>query len=521
MHWASVFAFGLVAVLTVGIGIGATRVVLTTPDFFVASRAVGPLLNASAVSGEYLSAASFMGAAALVMLYGYDMLWYPAGYAAGYLLLLLFVAAPLRRFGAYTIPDFAEGRFDSPLFRRVAVVFVLVVGVLYMLPQMKGAGVTVRAIAGGGVPYWAGVVLVGTIITLNVVLGGMKGITLVQGFQYWIKLVAIGVPAFFLLGRFGSYGEVVSLASGRAQEGWALPLSSSPADPLLALVFTYSVMVATIFGTAGLPHILVRFYTNRSGHAARQTTLVVLALIGVFYLFPPILGALGRAQLPDLVQAGAASDTMVFELPGLLGDGLGEVLRAFVAAGAFAAFMSTTSGLLVAVAGALAHDLYARTLRPAASPRARQRAFQVATLVAGTVAVLLGLQMERFPITVLVGWAFAIASSSFFPLLTLGIWWRGLTLPGAVAGTCLGGGSASLAIALTMATGESLRIPYPDTLGALLLAQPAIWSLPLAFTTMVVVSRLTPHRVPADVRLKMLRLHVPETLGLRTEYVVD
>lgn len=528
IHWLSIAAFSAVAVVTIAIGVYATRVVRTTSDFFVASRSVGPLLNASAISGEYLSAASFMGAAALVMHFGYDVLWFPAGYAAGYLLLLVFVAAPLRRFGAYTIPDFAEGRFDSPLFRRVAVVFVLVIGVLYMLPQMKGAGITVQTIAGGQVPYWLGVVLVGGIITLNVAIGGMKGITLVQAFQYWVKVFALALPTFVLLGAYGGYAEQFSEAARTRLPGvdpessWATPFGSSTEDQRgHALLFTYSLMAATICGTAGLPHILLRFYTNRTGQAARQTTLVVLALIGTFYLFPSILGVVGRAQLaPDATPR--QMDTLVLELPGLLGGPLGEVLRAVVAAGAFAAFMSTTSGLLVAVSGALAHDIYARTLRPLAGPAARLLAFRISALGAGLVAIFLGLQVERFSIAVLVGWAFAIAASSFFPLLTLGIWWRGLTLPGAIAGTCLGGASASLSILATMLTTSADGGLYPPSYALILLAQPAIWTIPVAFGTMVVVSRLTTRQVPGDVSLKMLRLHVPEGLGLRTAgYVVD
>jgi hypothetical protein len=154
--------------------------------------------NASAISGEYLSAASFMGIAGMVMSSGYDALWYPVCYACGYLFLLLFIAGPLRRFGAYTIPDFAEGRFDSPLFRKIAVCFVLFIGFFYTMPQMKGAGTTLAYIF-PGLPYWAGVVLVGAVITLNVALGGMKGITLVQAFQYWAKMFAISVPIFVLM----------------------------------------------------------------------------------------------------------------------------------------------------------------------------------------------------------------------------------------------------------------------------------------------------------------------------------
>src|SRR5437879_1633499 len=193
---------------TIWLGFWAARKSKTAHDFFVAGRSVSVGWNASAISGEYLSAASFMGVAGMVMSSGYDALWYPVCYACGYLFLLLFIAGPLRRFGAYTIPDFAEGRFDSPVFRKIAVIFVLFIGFFYTMPQMKGAGTTLAYIF-PGLPYWAGVVLVGAVITLNVALGGMKGITLVQAFQYWAKMFAISVPIFALMAVYGHYGKQV------------------------------------------------------------------------------------------------------------------------------------------------------------------------------------------------------------------------------------------------------------------------------------------------------------------------
>src|SRR5688572_1744311 len=203
--WIFTFSFITVAV-TIWMGIWSARKSKTASDFFVAGRSVSVGWNASAISGEYLSAASFMGVAGMVMSSGYDALWYPVCYACGYLFLLLFIAGPLRRFGAYTIPDFAEGRYDSPLFRKIAVVFVLFIGFFYTMPQMKGAGTTLAYIF-PGLPYWAGVVLVGAVITLNVALGGMKGITLVQAFQYWAKMFAISVPIFVLMAVYGNYGR--------------------------------------------------------------------------------------------------------------------------------------------------------------------------------------------------------------------------------------------------------------------------------------------------------------------------
>src|SRR6476620_1541942 len=202
-----ILSFSLITVLaTIWMGFWAARRSKTASDFFVAGRSVSVGWNASAISGEYLSAASFMGIAGMVMSSGYDALWYPVCYACGYLFLLLFIAGPLRRFGAYTIPDFAEGRYDSPVFRKIAVVFVLFIGFFYTMPQMKGAGVALAYIF-KGLPYWAGVVLVGAVITFNVALGGMKGITLVQAFQYWLKMFAICVPIFVLMSVYGFYSN--------------------------------------------------------------------------------------------------------------------------------------------------------------------------------------------------------------------------------------------------------------------------------------------------------------------------
>src|SRR5256886_1639823 len=204
-----ILAFSALTVIaTVWMGFWSAKRSKTAHDFFVAGRAVSVFSNASAISGEYLSAASFMGVAGLLMKHGYDVLWYPVCYAAGYLFLLLFIAGPLRRFGAYTIPDFAEGRFDSPTFRKIAVTFVLFIGFFYTMPQMKGAGITMAQILNW--PYWAGIGVVGTVITFNVALGGMKGITFVQAFQYWAKMFAISVPVFILMSVFGGYNRTLA-----------------------------------------------------------------------------------------------------------------------------------------------------------------------------------------------------------------------------------------------------------------------------------------------------------------------
>ena len=570
-----ILAFSLLTVIaTIAMGFWSARQSTTASDFFVAGRSVSVGWNASAISGEYLSAASFMGVAGMIMSSGYDALWYPVCYACGYLFLLLFIAGPLRRFGAYTIPDFAEGRFDSPLFRKIAVVFVLFIGFFYTMPQMKGAGTTLAYIL-PGLPYWAGVVVVGAVITLNVALGGMKGITLVQAFQYWLKMFAISVPVFVLMAVYGHYGTHLGMnASGGtsvaaltdpanggaasrepapslrkplpekapADSTWLFPFGPltgkagraaglEAADSrLYSLLYTYSLIVALVCGTAGLPHILVRFYTNPDGVAAKRTTMWVMVLIGVFYVFPPVFGVMGRNLLPELYAAAGAkgTDKIVLEVPRILNNvvpGLGSVMSGITCAGAFAAFMSTFSGLLVSMTGALAHDVYGRMLRPQSTSEQRMRMFRYGAVGLGFGAVVAGTFVEPFQINFMVGQAFAIAAASYFPLLFMSVWWRGLTMKGAATGMLAGGLSAVGAISLTSFSDlgwvrlEGFWAAHP--LARILCEQPAIWTVPLAIALMILVSRRTAAELPKDLRMKMLVLHAPEALGLKQEYIRD
>ena len=590
--WIFTFSFITVAV-TLWMGFRSAKTSKTASDFFVAGRSVSVGWNASAISGEYLSAASFMGVAGMVMSSGYDALWYPVCYACGYLFLLLFIAGPLRRFGAYTIPDFAEGRFDSPMFRKIAVCFVLFIGFFYTMPQMKGAGVTLAYIF-PGLPYWVGVVLVGAVITLNVALGGMKGITLVQAVQYWIKLFAITVPVFVLMAVVGFYnGQIgANLAPGEtaptaaaaqasanssagierkplvakapADTAWIAPFgplttkavnaaaAALPPEQRAAfldehqkpysLVYTYSLIIALVCGTAGLPHILVRFYTNPDGVAAKKTTMWVMILIGVFYVFPPVFGVIGRNLMPELYSGVGAkgTDKVVLELPTLISAKygvVGSILSGITCAGAFAAFMSTFSGLLVSMTGALAHDVYGRMLRPKSSSAERMVAFKISAILIGGVAVTLGCFVEPLEINFMVGQAFAIAAASYFPLLFMSVWWRGMTMKGAATGMLTGGLCALGAAALTnlgtlaldkgpmgkiFASFAPLNGYWAEhPLLRILCEQPAIWSVPLAITLMIVVSKATSTQVPADIRMKMLVLHAPEKLGLKQEYIQD
>jgi Na+(H+)/acetate symporter ActP len=553
-----VVAVALVVLGTVCFGLYGVRLARTTSDFLVASRSVTPLWNASAIGGEYLSAASFLGIAGLVMLYGADMLWYPVGFVAGYVVLLLLVAAPLRRSGAYTVPDFAELRLESLLVRRLSSVLVVVIGWLYLVPQLQGAGLTLHAVTGA--PSWAGAAVVSVVVTASVAGGGMRSATFVQAFQFWLKLTALAVPALVLVltwrgdgapdlsgpqtpvfrsrtvvqvdravtvevltatavqvdglstrlepGRTvlaaGSTlvfpaGAVVPHRVGAAAstgDSWQQPLSGAGgrSHPLYA---TYALVLATFLGTMGLPHVLVRFYTNPDGATARRTTLAVLVLLGLFYLLPALYGALGRLYAPGVLTTGT-TDTVVLALPAAMLGGLpGTLLEALLVAGAFAAFLSTSSGLMVSTAGVLSQDVLRGTVAD----------FRRSAVFAGLIPLLLALPAHRLPIGVSVGLAFAFAASTFCPLLVLGIWWRGLTATGAAAGLVVGGGLSALAILATLAGVGT------DGWSGALLAQPAVWTVPTAFAVMVLGSLLTRSAVPSRVALTMRVMHTPEALG--------
>jgi len=559
------------AAATVAVGSYGLRLSRTTSDFLVASRTVPPHLNAAAISGEYLSAASFLGVAGLIAKYGADAMWYPVGFAAGYLGLLLFVAAPLRRSGAYTVPDFAEFRLGSRRLRQVTMIVVITICALYLVPQYQGAGLTLKTLL--GVPSWVGPVAVATIVIANVVAGGMRSITFVQAFQYWLKLTAIAIPALVLLSVSGSDRDelggplppvltqqtvitidtdvvvevsdptgitVTGFVDGRPTPGIPLPgpgRHTLPADSTVMLApgahtpvvvgaptsgtewirsgsgfggghplyQVLSIILATFLGAMGLPHVLVRFYTNPDGRAARRTALAVIALLSLFYLFPTLLGVLSRLYVPELLITGKA-DAAVLLLPTAAIGGLpGELLAALVAAGAVAAFLATSSGLLVGIAGAVSTDLL----------HGRVRDFRMAAVVGGLIPIPLALASSSFELSRGVGLVFAVAASTLCPLLVLGIWWRGLTAAGAVAGLAVGAVSSAIATVLTVTrwVSEELLGGWPATV----VGYPAAVTVPLAFATMVVVSRITRSTIPRDVSKVFARMHLPERLGMGIE----
>ena len=556
-------AIVLVVVATLIIGARGVAAIRSTSDFLVASRRISPTLNAAAVSGEYLSAASFLGVAGLVVKDGLGALWYPVGFTAGYIAMLALVAAPMRRTGALTVPDFAEARLGSPGLRKLSAAAVLVIATLYLVPQFKAAGLVLGVVS--GTPYWVGVVVAGAAVSITLALGGMRAATYVQAFQFGLKLLLFIVPAVWLVlsvsedtrqealapaeftrfegptpvefrlavdltiteptsvsvsGRVpqtlppGTYtaeaGTTWTFAAGAAVphlgnalppggEEWARPLldPDRAGHPVLA---TLSVLVATVLGTMGLPHIIVRFHTSADGRGARRTAAITVALLGAFYLFPIVYGLLGAVLTPELFLSGS-TDTVVVALPSRVDTGpVGTVFTALLSAGAFAAFLATSLGLLLALSGAVSHDLL---------PGTNLRRLRLTPLGIAGVVVMLALPASHLDVGVLVTSAFAVAASTFCPLLVLGIWWSRLTPQGAVVGMTVG------LLASAGVIGVGFVVGTPPGLGTILLGQPALWSVPLAFVTMVLVSLRG--RPPAWSTAAMLRLHLDETMTVRRD----
>jgi Na+(H+)/acetate symporter ActP len=557
---AALAAVALVVLGTLLIGVRGVAALRTTSDFLVASRRVSPLLNSAAVSGEYLSAASFLGVAGLFVKDGVGALWYPVGFTAGYVAMLVLVAAPMRRTGALTVPDFAEARLASPALRRITAVVVLVIGGLYAVPQFSAAGQVLAAVTTW--PYWAGVVIAGAAVSVTLALGGMRAATYVQAFQFGLKLLLFIVPAVWLVAQAGPEvrtaalhpveftrfaadtpvsfqtdavllvdeptpvhrpdGTADVLTSGRhavaagtvlvfpegaavpetgggpppGGDDWARPLLD-PNDTGHPVLGTWAVLIATALGTMGLPHVLMRFHTSPDGRAARRTAAITVALLGVFYLFPGVYGALGRVLVPELYLSGA-TDTVVVALPSRVDPGWGgTVMTSLLTMGAFAAFLATSLGLLLVMSGAIAHDLLPGGLRR----------LRITVVPVAAVTVLLALQAAAIDAGTLVTWGFTVAASTFCPLLVLGIWWPRLTTAGAITGVLTGLLASCGAIAV------ALFGPPVDGVWGLLVTRPAPWSVPLAFAATAAVS-LCGRPAPWS-RAALLRLHLDEDTRAR------
>jgi cation/acetate symporter len=475
--------FGVFIALTLGITWWAARRTSTTEHFYAAGRSVTAGQNGFALAGDYMSAASFLGIAGLVSTSGFDGLIYSTGWLVGWPVVLFLIAEPLRNLGRYTFADVVAARLD-PIPVRIAAAFgTLSTIAFYLIAQMVGAGGLVRLLF--GIPYETAVIIVGVAMMAYVLFGGMLATTWVQIVKAFLLLGGAATLAMLVLSRFGFDPRVLFAAAASKYGASVLAPGKLVSNPLDAI----SLGLALMFGTAGLPHILMRFYTVPDARAARKSVFIATGLIGVFYLMTFILG-FGAMVLvgPDAIKAVDAGGNMAAPmLAELLG---GRPFLGFIAAVAFATILAVVAGLALSGAATISHDLWASVVRRGQPrPNEELRVARVATIGLATVAILLGIAFKGQNVAFMVGLAFAIAASANFPALVLSVFWRRTSTAGAATSMAVGALSTLILIALSPAVQIDL---LHHTEAIFPLKNPALITIPLSFATGIVVSLLKP-----------------------------
>lgn len=437
-NWSAISMFVIFVLLTLSITFWSSRRTRTAADFYAAGGGITGFQNGLAIAGDYMSAASFLGISGLVYLSGFDGLIYSIGFLVGWPLILFLIAERLRNLGRFTFADVASYRLGQKQIRTLAAVGSLCVVSLYLIAQMVGSGKLIQLLF--GLPYHYAVVLVGILMILYVTLGGMLATTWVQIIKAVLLLSGASFMAFMVLAAVGfDLGELFRQATLVHENGVDIMAPGGlVSDPVSAI----SLGIALMFGTAGLPHILMRFFTVADAKEARKSVFYATGFIGYFYVLTFIIG-FGAIVLvstnPDFLDADGAisggSNMAAIHLSAAVG---GDWFLGFISAVAFATILAVVSGLALAGASAVSHDLYANVFNPDASDEQEVRISKITTLGLGLVAILLGLLFEHQNIAFMVGLAFAIAASANFPVLFLSMYWRRLTTRGAMIGGWLG-----------------------------------------------------------------------------------
>ncbi len=479
--------FAIFIAITLGITYWAARRTQTADHFYAAGRSVTAGQNGFALAGDYMSAASFLGIAGLVSTSGFDGLIYSTGWLVGWPVVLFLIAEPLRNLGRYTFADVVASRLDPMPVRISATVGSLATIAFYLIAQMVGAGSLIRLLF--GIPYETAVVIVGCAMMAYVLFGGMLATTWVQIVKAVLLLGGAATLALMVLARFGFDPRALFAAAAAQYGAGVLAPGKLVSNPLDAI----SLGMALMFGTAGLPHILMRFYTVPDARTARRSVFIATGLIGLFYLMTFILG-FGAMVLvtPDAIKAIDAGGNMAAPmLAELLG---GRAFFGFIAAVAFATILAVVAGLALSGAAAISHDLWASVIRKGnPKPGEEMKVARIATVVLALVAMALGMVFKGQNVAFMVGLAFAIAASANFPALVLSVFWRRTTTAGAVSSMIVGATSTLVLIALSPAV--QIDLLHHST-AIFPLKNPALVTIPLAFATGIVVSLL--RRDPAS-----------------------
>ncbi|MGM9950547.1 MAG: sodium:solute symporter family protein [Lysinibacillus sp.] len=528
----------ILATFALYIWIAVINTAKQTSEFYVAGRGVPPIFNGMAIGADWMSAASFIGMAGTIMLLGYDGLAYIMGWTGGYLFLAILLAPQLRKFGRFTVPEFIGDRFNSKAALVLAAVCTIIISFTYSIGQLSGSGVVIGRLfeIDAKVGTMIGVVL----IAIYSAFGGMKGITWTQVAQYIILIVAYLVPVIFMSLQLTSnplpwisYGEIIAKMGELDRElgisEYFAPFTNGTKWQFLALMFTL------MCGTAGLPHVIVRFYTVSTMKAARWSGAWALVFIGLLYFSAPAYAAFARfilmtevagsqiANLPAWTKSWV--DTGKLQIADTSGDGilqwkelviandivvmatpeianLGMFVIGLVAAGAMAAALSTAGGLMISISSSFAHDIYYRIINPNASEQKRLFVGRVSIVVATLLAGIIALNPPG-AITQIVAWAFALATGTFFPALVLGVWWKRANAQGTMAGIIVG---------LTVTLSYIFAAKYGGfTILGIIDTGAGIFGAIAAFTTNIIVSLATP--APSkELQDAVINLRYPEQM---------
>ena len=468
-RWLTFLVFSSIIVATMAITYWANKRVKSTADFYAAGNSISGLQNGWAIAGDYLSAASFLGIAGLISLYGYDGFMYSVGFLMGYIAVLLVIAEPCRNIGKYTLGDILAFRNDPKKARMVAALSTITVSIFYLTAQMVGGGVLVKTLI--GIDYEISVIAVGTLMLAYVVFGGMVATTYVQIVKAVLLVIAslvlvtlVWLPYGFSLPAFLQavvddtkiQAQVAKLLGAAASNMTPKELGQRCLEPGLFLkdpIDQISLGMALVFGTAGLPHILMRFFTVPNAQEARKSVVWAMAIIGGFYVLTLFLGFgaamhVGPETIGGIDKGGnMAAPLLAQYLGGGQNSLMGNFMLAFVAAVAFATIVAVVAGLVLASASAIAHDLYVNVIKDGNASQAQQmKAARIASVGVGVVAIFIGILAKGQNVAHLVGMAFAVAASCNLPAVFLTLYWKKCNTTGVVMGMLIGAGSAILLV---------------------------------------------------------------------------
>jgi cation/acetate symporter len=514
-HILTVLFFLMFILLSLGLTYWSAKRARDASGFFVAGRQLTGWQNGLAISGDYMSAASFLGIAGLVSLFGYDGLLYSFGFIVGWIPIVLLVAEPLRNAGKYTLSDVMAFRLERRPVRAAAAASSIIIGLFYLLAQLVGAG----AIASLLLPISPAVsiVVVGVLMITYVLFGGMVATSYVQMVKAVLVFGATALMCAILLARFGfSVSALLGVAATASGKGEAFLEPGLYFSNKLDLV---SLGLALALGTAGLPHIMMRFYTVPLATDARTSSNWVIGIVGFYLIMTTVLGfgaaaLVGHDTIVAANKAGnSAAPLLALQLgggPGTLG---GEVFIAFIAAVTFATILAVVAGLLIAASSNIAYDLYTHVLRRNRNEHAEVRVAKYSTAVVGVVAILLALAAQSLNVAFLVGLAFAVAASANLPVILYSLYWRRFNATGAVLALLVGAGTAVASVLLGPAVIGSKGLILTTTEPLVPLTNPGLISIPAGFIAGWLGSLLGKRDRRADELFDQLRLRALTGFG--------